>query len=68
MIEKKNNSKAAEVILKRQVDSYSNHRLNKKYNSLLSLLHIGRVNSKQLSALIAETGYTKFEGLFADEE
>jgi hypothetical protein len=60
IIDSKRENKPLDVPLKKSATNFISHQLNKKYNNLVTLSQMPRVNMSQLSSLIAETGYTRF--------
>lgn len=60
IVDSKKNNKTVAITLKKPVNNIGSHQLNKKYNSLVTLSQLPRINNVQLTSLINETGYTRF--------
>jgi hypothetical protein len=60
IIDSKRDNKPLDIPLKKSATNFISHQLNKKYNNLVTLSQMSRINSTQLSSLITETGYTRF--------
>lgn len=60
IIDSKRDNKPLDIPLKKSATNFISHQLNKKYNNLVTLSQMSRINNSQLSSLITETGYTRF--------
>jgi hypothetical protein len=60
IIDSKRDNKPLDIPLKKSATNFISHQLNKKYNNLVTLSQMSRINSTQLSSLITETGHTRF--------
>lgn len=60
IIDSKRDNKPLDIPLKKSATNFISHQLNKKYNNLVTLSQMSRINTSQLSSLITETGYTRF--------